>query len=133
LGGRLTINSKNGRAKGFDEIILTTQGLGNDPYEAVWLRVRKNKGYEYDCSWHENAYFDAYFKPGVVTDRDPTLFPEAKYKLHPGYSGSAETGPALSSQQFSTPGRTRCGCLKMFAATLTNSGGGEKSPWRSST
>jgi hypothetical protein len=36
----LTINSKNGKAKWFDEIVLTTQGLGNDPYEAVSLRIR---------------------------------------------------------------------------------------------
>src|SRR5271155_1244289 len=37
FSSNLTINSKNGKAKWFDEIVLTTQGLGNDPYESVSL------------------------------------------------------------------------------------------------
>src|SRR5512132_1292103 len=33
LGSRLSINSREGHGRFFDELLLTTQGLGNDPYE----------------------------------------------------------------------------------------------------
>src|ERR1700744_2670869 len=42
LDSSLTVNSKDGHGKWFDEIVLTTQGLGNDPYESVTLRIQKN-------------------------------------------------------------------------------------------
>jgi hypothetical protein len=106
----LTINSKDGKAHWFDEVVFTTQGLGNDPYEAVTLRIRKNKLYEYNFGWHENDYFN----PGLVTaggydaadtrhkwqDHDLTIFPSGKYQLKLGYSGNIETGAALASQEF---------------------------------
>jgi hypothetical protein len=123
----LTINSKNGKAKWFDEIVLTTQGLGNDPYEAVSLRMRKNKLYEYDFGWHQNDYFN----PGLVTaggydaanlrhkwqDHDLTLFPSGKYKLKLGYSGNIESGAALASQEFFD---TRADALPVFEKVRRN-------------
>src|SRR5580658_11147789 len=37
LGSSLAIDSKDGHGHLFDEILLTTMGLGNDPYQAVNL------------------------------------------------------------------------------------------------
>src|SRR5271168_5150556 len=42
LGSSLAIDSKDGHGHLFDEILLTTIGLGNDPYQSVVLRVQKN-------------------------------------------------------------------------------------------
>src|SRR4051812_24582323 len=39
LGSFLTVNSRDGHGRFFDEIALTTQGLGNDPYESATLRI----------------------------------------------------------------------------------------------
>src|SRR6266545_4344153 len=41
LGGNLAVNSKDGRGWLFDEIILNTIGLGNDPYEYANMRIQK--------------------------------------------------------------------------------------------
>jgi hypothetical protein len=109
LGSSLTINSKDGKGKWFDEIVLTTQGLGNDPYESAVLRARKNRIYQYDMSWRLNDYYN----PGLVTsgglhaqdtenrwqDHELTIFPQGKYRLRVGYSRTVEDGPALSSVQ----------------------------------
>jgi len=110
LGGSLSIHSKNGRDRWFDEIVLTTQGLGNDPYESATARIRKNRVYEYDLTWRQNDYFN----PGLVVangghfrdtqyrwqDHDLTIFPERHYKLLLGYGRSTEAGAGLSTQQF---------------------------------
>ena len=110
LSSSLIVHSKNGRNRYFDELVLTTQGLGNDPYESATLRIRKNRVYEYDMTWRQNDYYN----PGLVVangthfrnttyrwqDHDFTLFPERKYKLLLGYGRSTEAGPGLSSQQF---------------------------------
>ena len=110
LGSNLVVHSKNGRDKWFDELTLTTQGLGHDPYESALLRVRKNRVYEYDMTWRQNDYYN----PGLVVangthfrntvyrwqDHDFTLFPDRPYKLLLGYGRTTEAGPGLSSQQF---------------------------------
>lgn len=110
LGSSLTVNSKNGHGHYFDELILTTQGLGNDPYESAILRVQKNKIYHYDMMWRQNDYFN----PGLVVangdhlfnttyrwqNHDLTIFPQGKYRLYLGYNRTTQGGPALSSQQF---------------------------------
>ena len=44
LGSNLTVNSREGHGRWFDEIVLTTQGLGNDPYQSATLRVQKKIG-----------------------------------------------------------------------------------------
>ena len=62
LGSSLTVNSKDGHGKYFDEIVLNTLGLGNDPYQAVTLRVQKNNLYRYDMTWR----LDDYFNPGLT-------------------------------------------------------------------
>ena len=110
LGSNLIVHSKNGKNYWFDELVLTTQGLGNDPYQSALLRVRKNRIYEYDMTWRQNTYYN----PGLVVangthfrdttyrwqDHDLTLFPERHYKVLLGYSRSTEAGPGLSSEQF---------------------------------
>src|SRR2546429_6383468 len=51
LSSYLTVNSKQGHGNWFDEIVISTQGLGNDPYESATLRVHKNRLYRYDLLW----------------------------------------------------------------------------------
>jgi hypothetical protein len=109
LNSNLTINSKDGHGKWFDEIVVSTQGLGNDPYESATLRVQKNQLYRYDLLWRRNDYFN----PGLTIadgqhlqttthgwqDHDLTLFPQSHFRLRAGYSRVAENGPALSTEQ----------------------------------
>jgi hypothetical protein len=109
LGSSLTVNSKDGRGKWFDEIALTTQGLGNDPYESATLRVQKNRWYRYDLLWRRNDYFN----PGLTVadgshlenttyswqDHDITLFPQSWFRVRAGYSRVGQNGPALTSEQ----------------------------------
>ena len=107
LSSYLTVNSKDGHGRWFDEIVLTTQGLGNDPYESAVLRVQKNRLYRYDMHWRSNDYFD----PGLATaeglhlenltqrweDHDLVLFPDSKVRFKAGFSANNEQGPALST------------------------------------
>jgi len=115
LGSNLTIDSRDGRGHWFDEIALITQGLGNDPYQSVTLRMQKNRWYRYDLLWRSNDYFN----PGLTVadgehlentthqwqDHDLTLFPQSWFRLRAGYSRTTQTGPALSTvQEFDTQG-----------------------------
>ena len=93
LSGSTLITSKNRNGKLFDQISLTTQGLGNDPYESANLRIERNQTYRYDMTWRQNDYFN----PGLVSDgglsfhrmdttfgmqdHNFTLFPQSKYKF----------------------------------------------------
>jgi hypothetical protein len=109
LSSYLTVNSRDGRGRWFDEIVLTTQGLGNDPYEAATFRVQKNRWYRYDLLWRSNAYFN----PGLTIadgehledttyrsqDHDLTLFPQSWFRIHTGYSRTTQDGPALTTEQ----------------------------------
>ena len=115
LGSSFTINSKDGKGHWFDEIALTTQGLGNDPYESATLRVQKNQWYRYDLLWRQNYYFN----PGLTVangahlenttyswqDHDLTLLPQNWYRIRAGYSRTTQNGPALTTEQeFNTQG-----------------------------
>jgi hypothetical protein len=109
LGSSFSMNSRDGHGKFFDEIVLTTQGLGNDPYESAILRVEKNGIYRFDMNWPLNDYVN----PGLVTagqesgnfrdtrytsqDDDLTLFPQSKIKFFLGYSRGVQEGPELTS------------------------------------
>jgi hypothetical protein len=107
----LTINSKDGHGKFFDELILTTQGLGNDPYENATLRIQKNGLYRYDMIWRLNDYFNPGLQSGgaagkhlldteyTTQNHDFTLFPQSNVKFFLGYSRGNQNGPALSSNQ----------------------------------
>lgn len=62
LGSRLSVNSRDGHGHFFDEILLNTLGLGNDPYQSAMLRVQKNGLYRYDLAWRSQDYFN----PGLT-------------------------------------------------------------------
>ena len=115
LGSSLMVSSKNGHGRLFDQFTLSTQGLGNDPYESAVMRIEKNRLYRYDMSWRRNDYFN----PGLVTgggggrhlldtqnrmqDHNLTLFPQSKLKFFAGFSTSSQTGPGYSSIQLFDP------------------------------
>jgi hypothetical protein len=116
LGGYFSMNSKDGHGKYFDELVITTSGLGGDPYENAMLRIAKNGLYRYDMSWRRNDYVN----PGLTTDgaqgghvldtqydmqdHDLTLFPESTLKFFVGYTETCQTGPGLSSVQLQSGG-----------------------------
>src|SRR6516162_3402023 len=115
LSSSLAIYSRDGHGNLFDQILLNTLGLGNDPYQNVTLRVEKNGLYRYDLLWR----LDDYFNPGipisaglhqmddsrVLQDHDLTLFPQSRFRFRVGYSRNTQTGPGLSSvQQFNATG-----------------------------
>ena len=115
LGSSLSVNSRDGHGGYFDEIILNTLGLGNDPYQSASLRISKNRLYRYDMLWRLNEYYN----PGLTVasgfhladtsrrlqDHDLTLLPESPIRFRVGYSRDTETGPALTtSQEFTTTG-----------------------------
>ncbi len=109
LGTSLTVNSREGHGRLFDELLLNTTGLGNDPYQSAVLRIQKNRLYRYDMSWRLNEYYN----PGLVVasgthlmdtsrrlqDHDVTLFPDSRLQFRAGYSRNTENGPALSTAQ----------------------------------
>jgi hypothetical protein len=108
LGSYLTVNSRDGRSRWFDEITLTTKGLGNDPYESATLRVQKNRLYRYDMTWRLNDYFN----PGLTVangehledttfkmqDHELTLLPQNWFRIRAGYSRTTQNGPALTTE-----------------------------------
>ena len=111
LGSSFSMNSREGHGRYFDELSLTTQGLGNDPYEAATLRIAKNGLYRYDLIWRKNDYFNPGLRTGGATsqhlldtsytsqDQDLTLFPQSNFRFFLGYSRGHQNGPALSTIQ----------------------------------
>jgi hypothetical protein len=111
LSGSFSMNSKSGNAKWFDDLVLTTAGLGGDPYESAGLRVGKNRIYQYDLSWRKNDYVN----PGLTTDgsegqhllnttytlqdHNLTLFPRSWIRFTLGYSRSDQSGAGISTVQ----------------------------------
>jgi hypothetical protein len=111
LGNFLSVDSKNGRGKFFDKLVLSTQGLGGDPYQATTFRLQKNRLYNYDLLWRRNEYFN----PGLVTgdglgqhlldtaytlqDHNLTLFPQSPIRFSLGYSHDSQGGAGISTVQ----------------------------------
>jgi hypothetical protein len=115
LSSSFSMDSKDGHGHYFDQILLNTLGLGNDPYQHAILRIQKNGLYRYDMTWR----LDDYYNPGLTVagglhlmdtvrrlqDHDVTLFPQSHYRFRVGYSRNTQDGPALStSQEFDTNG-----------------------------
>jgi hypothetical protein len=111
LSSSFSIDSRDGHGRYFDQILLNTQGLGNDPDEYAILRIQKNGLYRYDLTWRENQYFN----PGLAVagglhqmdtvrrlqDQEILLFPQSHYRLRFGYSRNVQDGPALwTSEEF---------------------------------
>jgi hypothetical protein len=109
LGSNLAVYSKEGHGKYFDELLLNTQGLGNDPYQYSNLRVQKNRLYRYDFLWRQNAYYNpaipitfgehAMDTVRALQDHSLTLLPQSPVKIFAGYSRNSQSGPALSTIQ----------------------------------
>ncbi|HEY4054502.1 MAG TPA: hypothetical protein VGL74_12200 [Terriglobales bacterium] len=117
LSSFFSINSKDGHGRFFDEVVVTTGGLGGDPYQSATLRVDKNRLYQYDFSWHKNDYLN----PGLTTDgaagqhlldttstlqdHNLTLFPQSPIRFSFGYSRDTQAGAGISTVQlFNTTG-----------------------------
>jgi hypothetical protein len=111
LSGALTVHSREGRGGLFDEIVLSTLGLGNDPYQSSSLRVQKNRLYRYDFAWRLNEYYNpalpiSFGEHAANTirrfqDHDFVLFPQSGLRLFAGYTRNSQDGPALTTvQQF---------------------------------
>jgi hypothetical protein len=110
LGSSLAVNSVDGHGTLFDQIVLTTLGLGNDPYQFAQFRVERNAIYRYDLNWRENQYFN----PGLLTsggasvhltnttfgmqDHNLTILPQSRFKFFFGYTGTAQLGPAYTTE-----------------------------------
>ena len=111
LASFLSINSKDGHGHFFDDLVLTTRGLGNDPYENATLRIAKNGLYRYDLIWRLNDYHNPGLRTGdqagqhlldtqyTTSDQDFTLFPDSNVKFFLGYTRGNQNGPALSTIQ----------------------------------
>lgn len=111
LSSFIGVTSKDGHGYLFDDLIVSTNGLGGDPYESATVRIDKNRIYEYDMSWRRNDYFN----PGLTTDggmgenlldtsytlqdHNLTLFPQSNVRFTLGYSRNQESGAGISSVQ----------------------------------
>jgi hypothetical protein len=109
LGSRLSIHSKEGHGGYFDELLLNTQGLGNDPYQFSSLRVQKNRLYKYDLLWRQSEYYNPalplaggqHFIDTVrrLQDHSLVFLPQSPFRIYVGYSRMWQGGPALSTVQ----------------------------------
>ena len=107
LGSSLSIDSKDGHGHYFDQILLHTMGLGNDPYQSAILRIQKNQLYRYDMTWRLNDYYN----PGLTVagglhrmdtvrrtqDHEILLFPQSGFRVRAGYSRNTQDGPTLAT------------------------------------
>lgn len=110
LGGNLSVHSKEGHGAWFDELLLNTLGLGNDPYQFASLRAARNRLYRYDMLWRLNEYFNPALPVSAgqhrldtvrtLQDHSLVLLPQSPFKLLAGYSRVNQNGPALSTTNF---------------------------------
>ncbi|MEJ7607517.1 MAG: hypothetical protein WKF37_14935 [Bryobacteraceae bacterium] len=109
LGSNFTMHSKEGHGSYFDELLLNTQGLGNDPYQYSSFRVQKNRLYRYDALWRQNDYYNPALPIAAglhfldttrrLQDHSVVLLPQSPFKLFLGYSRNGQSGPGLSTVQ----------------------------------
>jgi hypothetical protein len=110
LSGQLSVHSMDGRGRLFDEIMLNTLGLGNDPYQASTLRIAKNKVYRYDLSYRLNDFFNPALtiSDGLhlmntqrrLQDHELTLLPQSAVRFFLGATHNVQDGPALTTTNF---------------------------------
>lgn len=107
LGSRLALRSRDGHGSWLDELVISTQGLGNDPYQFANLRISKNGLYRYDLVWRSNEYFNpalavsngqhAINTSRQMHDHDLTLFPQGRVRFFLGFSRNLQEGAALTT------------------------------------
>ena len=117
LSSSFTANSKDGHGYLFDSMSLSTQGLGNDPYQLASIRIEKNDVYRYDMNWRLSDYFNPSLDNGesdtlkntrrVMQDHDLTVSLAKWAKLKLGYSRNKETGPEYSNYELYIGGLAR--------------------------
>lgn len=109
LSNSFTANSKDGHGKYFDELSLSTQGLGNDPYQVALIRAEKNGWYRYDGTWRTNNYTNPLQISGEsgalknshrdMEDHDVFITPAKWLKLRAGFTRVENRGPAIQNLQ----------------------------------
>ncbi len=107
LSSRMEIHSREGQGRFFDELVWTTLGLGNDPYQNVGLRIEKNSLYRYEFNWRLNEYFNPALTISNgqhrrdtsrrIQDHLFTLFPSSSFRILGGYTRNILDGPALTT------------------------------------
>lgn len=107
LGSNLSVHSREGHGRYFDELLLNTQGLGNDPYQFSSFRVQKNRLYRYDLLWREQDYYNPALPLAggqhlldttrTMQDHSLVLLPQSPFRIFAGYSRMNQNGPALST------------------------------------
>ncbi|HET8549412.1 MAG TPA: hypothetical protein VFL57_15475 [Bryobacteraceae bacterium] len=107
LASSLGVHSREGQGGWLDELLLNTQGLGNDPYQSASLRVQKNRIWRYDLLWREQDYFNpalpiarglhAMDTSRRLQDHSLVLLPQSGIRFIAGYSRNAQDGPALGT------------------------------------
>jgi hypothetical protein len=107
LGSNLSVHSREGRGKYFDELLLNTQGLGDDPYQFSSFRVQKNRIYRYDLLWRQQDYYNPALPLAAgqhlldttrtLQDHSVVLLPQAPFRVFAGYSRMNHNGPGLTT------------------------------------
>ncbi|MBI5283214.1 MAG: hypothetical protein HY858_16135 [Candidatus Solibacter usitatus] len=107
LAGRLSLTSRDGHGRLFDDLTLAVQGLGNDPYQSATLRIARNRLYRYDLLWRESDYYNPALPISFgehrmdtsrrMQDHDFVLFPQSKVRFFAGFSRTLQQGPALTT------------------------------------
>ncbi|MFN3323368.1 MAG: hypothetical protein ACK5AZ_07725 [Bryobacteraceae bacterium] len=107
LGSRFSVQSREGQGGYFDEILLDTQGLGNDPYQFASLRAAKNRVYRYEMLWRAQEYYNPALSLARgqhfmdtsrrFQDHSLTLAPQSRLRFQFGYFRNQQDGPALST------------------------------------
>jgi hypothetical protein len=106
FGNSLTAHARDGHGSLFDSLVLTTLGLGNDPYSTANVHLEKNGIYRYDMDWRRRDYenpSELNGESGVLSnirrtmqDHDLGLTLTRWAKLNLGYSRNQESGPELT-------------------------------------
>lgn len=107
LSSRLAVRSRDGHGAWFDEFTLSTQGLGNDPYQSATLRLARNRLYRYDAVWRSNTYFNpaSPLAGGShrlettrrIQDHDLIFFPQSSFRVFAGWSRVTQKGAGLTT------------------------------------
>ena len=99
LSGSLRMNSRDGHGRFFDELTLRTQGLGNDPYQAVFPAYREEPPLPLRHALAQQRLFQS--RPAHrerthlmdtrgAQDHDLTLLPNSRFQFFVGYPRNAQ-------------------------------------------